>query len=160
MIKLALPLLALFLSGCATSPLDTESSEVTEFGPAHVLSDEAVTGDEVIWGGRIAALRNLADYTEITVVSYPLDRGDRPRINQEPGVRFVVRKTGFLEPVQYAPGRYLSVLGQVAGIESSPVGDHWLDMPVLEAEQIHLWPQDVERWQRQTRFSVGVGIRL
>lgn len=153
---LVLPLLA----ACASSPLQTGAGEVAPFGPAHVLSGEASVGDPVIWGGRIAAIRNLADYTELTVVSYPLDRGDRPRINQEAGVRFVVRKVGFLEPVQYMPGRYLSVFGEVAGLESSPVGDHWLEMPVLLADQIHLWPADVSRWQSQTRFSVGVGIRL
>ncbi len=152
--------MALLLAACASSPLQTDAEDVAPFGPAHVLSGEATAGDRVIWGGRIAAIRNLADYTEITVVSYPLDRGDRPRIHQEPGVRFVLRQAGFLEPVQFMPGRYLSVLGQVAGLESSPVGDHWMEMPVLEAEQIHLWPADVSRWQSQTRFSVGVGISL
>lgn len=155
-----LVLLALLLAACASSPLQTGADEVAPFGPAHVLSGEASVGDAVIWGGRIAAIRNLADYTELTVVSYPLDRGDRPRIHQQAGVRFVVRKAGFLEPVQYMPGRYLSVLGHIAGLESSPVGDHWLEMPVLSADQIHLWPADVSRWQSQTRFSVGVGIRL
>lgn len=153
-------LLSLLIGACATSPLDTGAETVAPLGPAHVLSGEAATGERVIWGGRIAATRNLADYTELTVVSYPLDRGDRPRLNAEPGVRFIVRQSGFLEPVQFAPGRYLSVLGQVAGLESAPVGEHWLDMPVLDSEQIHLWPADVSRWQSQTRFSVGVGIRL
>ncbi len=155
-----LALVALLLSACAVSPLQTADEDVAPFGPAHVLSGEAAPGDRVIWGGRIAALRNLADYTEITVVSYPLDRGDRPRINQDPGVRFIVRQAGFLEPVQFMPGRYLTVLGQVAGVQSSSVGEHWMDIPLLESEQIHLWPADVSRWQNQTRFSVGIGIRL
>lgn len=157
---LMLAVLSLILSACASSPLQTGPDAVAPLGPAHVLSGEATGGERVVWGGRIAAVRNLADYTELTVVSYPLDRGDRPRVSADPGVRFIVRQAGFLEPVQYTPGRYLSVLGQVAGLESSPVGEHWLEMPVLESEQIHLWPADIGQWQSRTRFSVGVGISL
>lgn len=153
-------LLSGMLAGCASSPLATEDSRVAPFGPAHVLSGEAAIGERVIWGGQIAELRNLAEHTEIMVVSYPLDRADRPRLRAEPGVRFLLRHTGFLEPVQYAPGRYLSVLGQVGGLESAPVGEYQLELPVLEAEQIHLWPADTSQWQSQTRFSVGIGIGL
>lgn len=153
-------LLALLLAACASSPLETGDDGVAPFGPAHVLSGEAAIGERVVWGGRIAAVRNLADHTELTVVSYPLDRADRPRLQSEPGVRFLLRQSGFLEPVQFMPGRYLSVLGQVGGLESMPVGEHWLDLPVLEAEQIHLWPTDVQQWQSRTRFNIGVSIGL
>lgn len=155
-----LVLFALLLTGCASSPLETGEDSVTPFGPAHVLSGEASIGERVIWGGRIAAVRNLTDYTEVTVVSYPLDRADRPRLGAEPGVRFLLHQPGFLEPVQYRPGRYLSVLGRIQGLDRTPVGDYSLELPVLEAEQIHLWPADINQWQSRTRFSVGVGIRL
>ncbi|MGY6554508.1 MAG: Slp family lipoprotein [Wenzhouxiangella sp.] len=154
------PGLVLLLSACASSPLATDDQSIAPFGPAHVLSGESMTGDRVIWGGRIAAVRNLAEFTELTVVSYPLDRADRPRVQSDPGVRFLLRQPGFLEPVQYTPGRFLSVLGTVAGVEQTPVGEYWLELPVLEAEQLHLWPADLNQWQSQTRFNIGVGIRL
>lgn len=156
----SLPGLVLLLSACASSPLATDDQAIAPFGPAQVLSGEATAGDRVVWGGRIAAVRNLAEFTELTIVSYPLDRADRPRVQSEPGVRFLLRQPGFLEPVQFTPGRFLSVLGTVAGLEQTPVGEYWLELPVLEAEQLHLWPADLSQWQRQTRFNIGVGIRL
>ena len=152
--------LIVLLAGCSSSPIAPTAGEVSPFGPAHVLSGAAGAGEQVIWGGRITAIRNLAEVTEISIVSYPLDRGDRPRLSAEPGVRFLVRQPGFLEPVQYAPGRYISVLGTVAGIDRVLVDEHLLDQPVLEAEQLHLWPADISQWQSQTRFSFGVGISL
>lgn len=157
---LVLAVLALWLSACATSPVAPEDGQVAAFGPAHVLSGQAGAGERVIWGGRIASIRNLTDHTELTVISYPLDRGDRPRVRDEPGVRFVLRYPGFLEPVQHAPGRFLTVLGSVAGVESVAVGEHALEHPVLDGESLHLWPADLSLWQNQTRFSVGVGISL
>ncbi len=148
------------LAACASSPVAVDGDDVAPYGPAHVLDGQSGIGDRVIWGGRIVALRNLADYTEIHIVSYPLDRGDRPRVDRDPGVRFVLRQPGFLEPVQYARGRYVTVLGTVAGIEAVPVDEFALDQPVIDGERIHLWPADVSSWQSRTRFSVGVGISL
>lgn len=152
--------LLLLISACATSPVTTDADDVQPFGPAHVLDGQSVPGDRVVWGGRIVGIRNLATHTEISVVSYPLDRGDRPRLGREPGVRFVLRQPGFLEPVQYAPGRYLTVLGTVAGTEQREVDQFLAEQPVIEAERLHLWPADVGQWQRQTRFSIGLGISL
>lgn len=148
------------LAACATSPVAPESEAVSPRGPAHVLEEKSRPGDRVIWGGRIVAVRNLADHTELAVVSYPLDRADRPRLAEEPGVRFLVRRSGFLEPVKYAPGRFVTVLGTVAGVEHAEVDEYRLAHPVLAAERIHLWPADASRWQSRTQFSIGLGISL
>jgi len=148
------------LAACASSPVTTETDQVVPLGPAHVLEGHSRSGERVVWGGRIVEIRNRAEWTEISVVSYPLDRADRPRPQREPGVRFLVRHPGFLEPIQYAPGRFLTVLGTVAGIEHAQVDEHRLRHPVLQAERIHLWPADVSNWQSRTQFSIGLGVRL
>ncbi len=157
---LSLCLLGLGLAGCAASPLPIGDQAIAAWGPAHVLSGDASAGDRVVWGGRITAIHNLPDHTEITLISYPLDRADRPRLGAEPGVRFLLRQEGFLEPVQYSPGRYLSVVGQIEGLRQSQLGEHWLELPVLAAEQIHLWPADRNQWHGPARFSIGIGIQL
>lgn len=148
------------LAACASSPVAPETEPVLPLGPAHVLEEKSQPGDRVIWGGRIVAVRNLTDHTELAVVSYPLDRADRPRLAEEPGVRFLVRRSGFLEPVQYAPGRFVTVLGTVAGIEHAEVDEYRLAHPVLTAERLHLWPTDALRWPSRTQFSIGLGISL
>lgn len=153
-------LLAILLSACATSPVATETDQVQSLGPAEVLAGKSQAGDRVVWGGRIVAVRNLAEHTEISVVSYPLNHADRPQFDAEPGVRFLLRRPGFLEPVQYASGRFLTVLGTVSGIEHAEVDQFHLAHPVIEAERIHLWPIDAARRHSGTQFHLGVGIRL
>lgn len=156
-----LPLLALcLLAGCASSPVAPPDLQVQDIGPAQVLAGEGGTGSRVVWGGRIVAVRNRATHTEISLVSLPLDSGDRPVAGAEAGPRFIVEQPGFLEPVNYAAGRFLTVLGTVQGIEESQVDEFSLAQPKLLAESIHLWPADMRRWTERTRFSVGIGITL
>ena len=151
---------ALLTAACAQSPVAPDGMEVTAYGPAHVLSGEAIAGDRVVWGGRIVAIDNLAEHTELIVASYPLDRADRPRIREQAGVRFVLVEERFLEPVEWRPGRYVTVLGTVEGIEERATGEYVHPHPVLRAENLHLWPADPAQWQSRTGFSLGVGIRL
>lgn len=150
----------LWAAACAVSPLDTAGREVSAIGPAHVLDDPARIGETVVWGGRIAEIINLVDATELIVVSYPLDHGDRPRVRAEGGVRFIGLRPGYLEPLNFTPGRFVTVLGHVTGIEKRPVGEFTYDHPVMEVEQLHLWPVDPAAWYSRTRIGIGVGIRL
>ncbi|MFP4207511.1 MAG: Slp family lipoprotein [Wenzhouxiangella sp.] len=152
--------LVVLVASCASSPIAPQHAPVVDLGPAHVLEGRAEPGDRVIWGGRIVAIRNRAEVTELSVVSYPLDGADRPRTGREPGVRFLIRQSGFVEPVQYAPGRFVTVLGRVAGIEQATVDEYLLDQPVVDAEQLHLWPAAIERWPSRTHWSIGIGISL
>jgi outer membrane lipoprotein len=152
--------MVLAMVGCAQSPVVDQDVEVAAVGPAHVLAEEGHEGERVVWGGRIVAIENLSEATELTIVSYPLDRGDRPRLRSEPGVRFILVESGFLEPVQYAPGRYVTVLGTVDGLAERAVGQSLRDHPVLLAERIHLWPADPAEWQARSRISVGIGVRF
>lgn len=150
----------LAIAGCATSPVASDGEAVSGIGPAHVLKGEGMTGERVVWGGRIVAVQNLPDRTELVVASYPLDRGDRPRLREQAGVRFILVEKGFLEPVDYAPGRYITALGNIAGVEDRVTGEHIHAHPVLDAERLHLWPANPADWQSRTRFSIGVGVRL
>ncbi|MFU8878082.1 MAG: Slp family lipoprotein, partial [Wenzhouxiangellaceae bacterium] len=76
----------------------------------------------------------------LEMVALPLRRDHRPRRNAEEGARFVIRQEGFLEPVTWAPGRFVSALGRFTGMDSRPVGGVPVRHAVMEAEQIELWP--------------------
>jgi outer membrane lipoprotein len=153
-------LLSLLAVGCAQSPVAPRDVRVAPYGPAHVLSGEAPIGENVVWGGRIVAIEPLADRTELVIASYPLDRADRPRIRERAGVRFVMVDPRFLEPVDWSPGRFVTVLGSIEGIEERLTGDHRHAHPVIHAQRVHLWPADPNQWRTQTAFSIGVGVRL
>ena len=131
---------ALVLGGCVSSPFDTGSRQIAELQPAEALERPEARGASVIWGGRIVGVVNAGERTEIEVLSLPLGPGDRPRRNRDGGARFVIHHRGFMEPMTYAPGRYVTAFGRFAGIESRTVGAFPLEHPILEAEQLELWP--------------------
>jgi len=160
-IKFIVILISIVLTmGCASSPVAPEGVAIAPVGPAHVLAEDIHDGELVIWGGRVVEIENLSDSTELAVVSYPLNRSDQPRLDAEPGVRFLVVQPGFLEPLTFGPGRFVTVLGRVGGLRERLVGDFTYTYPVIEAEEIHLWPANPELWSNRTRWNFGIGIQL
>lgn len=146
-------LVVLAIGGCASSPFDTAGREVVDLGPGEARERPDARGASVIWGGRIVGVVNTGERTEIEVLSLPLGPGGRPRRNRDGDVRFVIHHRGFLEPMTYAPGRYVTAFGRFTGVESRSVGEFPLDHPVLEAEQIELWPAETN----SQRAELGLG---
>ena len=154
----AIVLAGLLLAGCATSPFETTGANVAAIGPADALSNPDQVGQQVIWGGEIVEVYNLEGFTELEIVARPLDGADRPRRSADGGVRFIIRQAGFLEPMTYTPGRFVTALGTFDSVEMRQVGQFNTDQPVLLSRQIELWP--VVEQSPFSNFSVGVGVRL
>ena len=152
-------LLLSLISGCASVKFDTGERQVAKITPSQALS---LTGsnDAVIWGGRIVSIRNLQDVTEIEILSYPLSNGHVPKISRQPGIRFLAVYRGYLEPINYAPGRYVSLFGELIGDTNLMSGDHELLAPVVQVDQIHLWDANTNNWQNRINFGVGIGVVL
>jgi len=151
--------LPLALSACATSPLDTSGID-SQRSPRQMV--EAMPGKvatRVQWGGRIVSVVNQEQATLIEVLSYPVSRDGLPNIYRKPTGRFVLRRGGFLEPRDYAPGRLVTVVGTVRAMTRTTVGGADLVVPLLRAEQLHLW---AERYQHRSgpRFGFGLGISI
>lgn len=153
-------LVAIMMAACANSPFTANDRVVGEWTPVQALHDPQAQGAAVIWGGQIIQVHNRADTTEIEVLSLPLNRSHQPRVDDEPGIRFVVVTAGFLEPVLYAPGRYISVLGRVNGERRISEGETLLLAPRLTMDEHHLWPVDQRDWRSRVHFGIGVGIHL
>ncbi len=49
----------------------------------------------------------------------------------------------FLDPAVYAPGRRITVVGEVVGEEERKIGEVPYRYPVIKVERIRLWPKDV-----------------
>jgi outer membrane lipoprotein len=115
-----------------------------------------------LWGGVIVEVRNLEDSTWIEVVSYPLRR-QQPLSGGITDGRFLLRAPGFLDPVDHRVGRRLTARGRISGFEDGRIGEVLYRFPVLEVDELHLWPDgpDVERggWGG-VRFGIGIGIGL
>lgn len=144
---------------CTTTPLDTSrvDSRATPAGIVAAMPGEQ--GARVRWGGRIVAITNQEQSTLIEMLSYPLARDGLPNTLRKPTGRFVLRRDGFLEPLDHAPGRLLTVVGTVRSLTRVAVGETELVVPLVSAEQLKLWD---DRYQRRTRprFGFGVGINV
>lgn len=139
--RYALAVLAVALvAACVASPFD--GRDASGLSPSAALENPDRAGAPVLWGGRVVGIVNAGDHTDLEVIALPLAYGDRPRRNADGGARFVIRHPGFLEPMTYAPGRFVTAYGIFSGIEKRPVGDVPVDHPVLDSGQLELWPVD------------------
>jgi len=158
---LYLSLLVLAVAGCAgTPPFDT--ARVTQdLTPSKVIAQPVPHLDKmVIWGGIILDTRNQEDSTQIEVLAYPVNRAQRPSLEESPQGRFIIRHQGYLEPVTYTQGRRLSVLGKISETQMGKVGDSDYLYPVIDSEQLKLWPEGYRGGNPRTTFHLGIGVRL
>jgi outer membrane lipoprotein len=149
-------LAALLLAGCSSNP-----RMAADAGP---MPDDVVAGkarpDTVHWGGRIVGVENLRDRTRLEVLAYPLNESGEPIVDAEARGRFIVEQAGFLEPKEYAPQRRIEVRGRLRGLSEGEVGDAPYRFPLVDADQLELWPeaQAADYGRRQPRINFGFGV--
>ena len=114
---------------------------------------------EVLWGGVLLGASNLDDSTQLEVLAYPLDRRQRPMTGRDSAGRFLILADGYLETLDYADGRLVTVLGAREGVREGRVGDAPVVWPVVRSEQLHLW-RDGAAANERPRFTFGLGVSL
>lgn len=154
---------AISLAGCASTPFKGPVAQHIDRAvtPAQALAaPDAARGKTVIWGGKIIASQNLSNASTLTVLAYPLDRQGEPDTRRTALGRFIATRPGYLETMNYAPGRLVTVLGTVTGVRPGQVGEAPYRYPVLQAEQMHLWPRAARYRYPPFQFGIGVGVGL
>lgn len=159
---LALPMLtALLLSACASGPRFDSKTYRLSPTPAEAAVDAALWHDtKVLWGGMILNSVNHEGGTEIEVLGYPLVSGQRPDINRTAIGRFIVVKDAYLETVDYAEGRLVTVTGAFTTTRDGRVGDARYVYPLVKADDIYLWSIESATGSQDPQFSIGVGVLL
>ncbi len=148
----------LLLSACATAPVLDDSGVDYTIMPKSVVNNLAATrGRLVLWGGMIVASKNLRDTTELEVLSYPLDKRQRPDLDANAGERFVIVQKGYLETADYAKGRLISVVATVVATREGMLDETRYTYPVVDARALHLWPR-ARAHRPDTHFHFGVGV--
>ncbi|HEX4995533.1 MAG TPA: Slp family lipoprotein [Methylomirabilota bacterium] len=138
-------LLVILVGGCATAfPESVMSTVDTRITADELLSQPAaVKGARVILGGDILGVQPSPGLTEIELLTRRLRGDDSPeRSDRSPG-RALLRTPEFLDPAVYAPGRRITVVGEVTGVEERKIGEVPYRYPVITVERIRLWPKDV-----------------
>jgi outer membrane lipoprotein len=144
------------LTACATRPPITAppSASPAPFEAAESLSRRM--DEDVLWGGMIVDTRNYQRHSEIEVVAYPLDERQRPNPDLAEQGRFIALRAGFVEPQEFASGRFVTLRGPITGDRKLQLRGEQATIPEIDARELVLWPRDF-RTPKST-FSIGIGI--
>lgn len=127
------------VAGCATTPqpLSGEFSAVT---PEQARQGDA-SGQVIRWGGEIVDVRPLENRTCLEIMSRELGGSARPRETDRTLGRFIACKPGFIDPAAFKPGREVTVVGAVEGVDSGKIGEFEYRFPHVAADTVYLWPE-------------------
>ncbi len=153
-ILLAAALLA--ASGCAT----TGERCRKPIGDRSLTPAMAATGDAITWGGTLVSSRNLADATDLEMLAYPLDDCGRPLLDERAQGRFIIRRPGYLETADLAPGRRITASGRIIASVEGRIGEADYRFPVLEDAAPRVWPESAGAYRGgkvRPWISIGVG---
>ncbi len=152
-------LLASLLAACSSGPrLDTAGVDSRITPPQAVSNSDALIGRKILWAGVIVHGDNQRDSSLLEVLAYPLHSNNRPDTGAKPLGRFLIEQRGYLETVDFAPGRAVTVVGTLNGLRVGNVGDAKYRYPVVTAPQLRLWPVDKNNGSSDPQFHIGVGV--
>ena len=100
----------------------------------------AYIGSIVIWGGVIISVDNESGGSSITMLQTPLDDRDEPKDSDYSRGRFIAKTPYLADPIVFANGRKITVVGEIAGQETMLIGRSALySYPVIRIKQLVLW---------------------
>lgn len=152
-------LLTAVMTACATTESLTISPDETVVQPYQVSAAGADTGRRVAWGGTVIRVENRSERTRLEMLAFPLGSDGVPDTGRSPTGRFMADYRGFLDPVDYAPGRRATLRGRITSSHSGKVGDAPYQYPVIEVEEVRLWISGRSEggwWPPQLHIGIGV----
>jgi len=133
---------ALLLQGCSYAI----SSDVARTADRSITFDKfqaepsSHKGKTVIFGGLIVQSRNVKTGMLIEIDQKELDYWGKPRRTVRSGGRFIVFQPRHLDVLVYAPGREITVAGEVMGEEQKVPGAAIPSYLLLRNRELKLWP--------------------
>ncbi|MCU7915465.1 MAG: Slp family lipoprotein [Candidatus Thiodiazotropha sp. (ex Gloverina cf. vestifex)] len=151
-------LVFLVLSACSTAPKVAADADRSPTPAEVTTAATSDSGKRLQWGGVIVESRNLADITELQILAYPLKKDGRPDVTASPNGRFLAQHQGYLETVNYAKGRQVTVTGKFSEVRAGEIGDAAYDFPTLTTDELVLWPEaSTTKPKPRVNFGFGVG---
>jgi outer membrane lipoprotein len=130
-----------WLAGCASSL----PKEIHEAPPGNPNLDDVLTdrsrfiGNRVRWGGTIATVENHTKETWLEIVARTLQSDGRPSDSDTSPGRFMAVIDGFLDPMVYAAGRSVTVVGTITEPVTRKIGAYDYTFVVVRAKYYLLW---------------------
>ena len=146
------------LTGCVT-PAPFVASEFDSPAVWQIAENpEGHMNREVLWGGMILEITHRARYTELEMLGFPLDAKQQPQPERADEGRYILIVGGFLDPADFAVGRFLTFPGRICGARRGELRNEPYVWPMLDTLQPHLWPKDFR--EEGKHYSFGLGVRL
>ncbi len=130
-------LLINLISACSSSSTARPDLPVVSVEQAKVAPAK-YQGTKVYWGGTIINVRNFKDYTQIEVLKRPLS-GAEPNDRKKAQGRFMVKVSGFIDPIEYKTPSRVTITGILSGVQKGKVGSYPYTYPLIKAERIQFW---------------------
>lgn len=133
---------AFVLSACTGAPNAIKVSgftNLTTFSQATLDKNNEKLGSQARWAGKIAAVRNNGDMSEIEVVLFPSRASGKPQAGDISLGRFKAIVPVYVDPTLYSRGRLITVLGEVATPTIGQVGNQTYTYQTLNAKGVYLW---------------------
>jgi len=132
----------LLLGACTSMPQAMKDARVVDISYAVASQNiDSYKDVPVRWGGIIIDVENEENFSLVQALFYPLNYFGRPKLNGLYGDRFVIKSTEFLDPVIYAKGREITVVGTLNGDIERTVGKRIIRVPLILSTAIYLWPK-------------------
>jgi outer membrane lipoprotein len=150
--------LVLTFSGCATTekkagePAPYEKIPFSEI----LASPEEYKGRTVRLGGVIITTENREKETVLEILEKPLSQTGRPKSGDDSGGRFKVVFAEFLDKAIYRADRSVTIIGEITGMETAPIGEAEYNYPLLSGKEIRLWKEG--GYYDWPRMHIGIGV--
>ena len=132
----------LLLGACTNMPQAMRDAHVVDI--PYALASQNIDRNKdvpVRWGGVIIDVENEENFSLVQVLFYPLNYSAHPRLDKPNEGRFVIKSAKFLDPMIYAKGREITVVGTLNGDIERTVGKKVIRVPLLTSTAIYLWPK-------------------
>jgi outer membrane lipoprotein len=141
----------LLVQGCtyAISPVVRRTADKSVTFDKLQADPAAFVGKLLILGGTIAEISGVKQGTVIEVIQRDLDYWGKPERTEQTAGRFSISHPKQLDPMVYAPGRAVTVAGEVLKPGSQALGSRRDDYPVLLMKELKLWERErPSSWER------------
>jgi len=136
-------LLMLTLTACGATTPTIYAKPNNDIAYEQVLQNiETYKEQTVRWGGMIAQVANYENFSELTIVQFPLTRYGVPISTENSAGRFIVRSERFLDPLIYSPDKMVTFIGTVESLQLQKVDQKMLSLPLISIDDSHVWPKN------------------
>lgn len=135
-------LAAALLGGCASTPQPLRGDFYAPITPTEAALEHR-TGAYVRWGGEILSVDHEEARTCFDVLARPLDSRAKPERTDAIEGRYRACASGFYDPAVFEEGRSITTTGTIEREATQKFDSFDLQVPVVAAEVVYLWPRRV-----------------